>query len=100
MANIAQIQVEIFKKNTNNSTIDETICFDTNNLLDYINVLRKVQKNVNVELTKIVEQDKIDSVPVDEEDIEGLEDDSDDDVANSTCKRKLSSEKIKKKIKK
>uniref|UniRef100_A0A1Y1MU96 Uncharacterized protein n=1 Tax=Photinus pyralis TaxID=7054 RepID=A0A1Y1MU96_PHOPY len=100
MACKTQIQIEIYKNKISQGTICESINLDSSNLSDYVNVLRSVQKSVNMELTKIVEQDRIDHVPIDEEDIEGLEDDSDDEVTKCNSKRKLSSEKIKKKVKK
>ena len=67
MPDMENIGIEIFKNNTNINTINETIDFKSNSLQDYVNTLRTIQKKVNVELTKVVDQDKMDYTAADED---------------------------------
>lgn len=97
MTNNADINVEIIKNHNIKKTITQSINL-TSSFDDFVNNIRTIQENVNAELTKIVEQEKLE-ITLQDEDIQGLED-SDEDFPSYTTKRKLESKKSKKKIKK
>ncbi|KAF5298734.1 hypothetical protein FQR65_LT09603 [Abscondita terminalis] len=94
--NSGQVNIKIIKQNNVQKSLVEDVDL-TSSLNDFIERLRVVQKNVNVELTKIVDQEKLGEA-LQDEDIQGLED-SDEDLPSYISKRKLPSDKSKKKLK-
>ncbi|KAF5288486.1 hypothetical protein FQA39_LY15415 [Lamprigera yunnana] len=93
-----EIRAEIKKHNIVYQILKEPVDFNSINVTNYIEYVQKMQKKLNIELTKTVEHEKIGEA-IQDEDIVGLED-SDDDVPTYTTKRKLSHEKNEKKVKK
>ncbi|KYB26623.1 hypothetical protein TcasGA2_TC034765 [Tribolium castaneum] len=84
MTNEGVISVKICKNNVILKCLSETIQLKNHNWGNYMKSLKAVQKNVNLSLTELVEQEKAG----DEQMNEDYDEDEEDDESSETTKRK------------
>ncbi|XP_044264014.1 uncharacterized protein LOC123010897 [Tribolium madens] len=94
MTNEGVITVKIHKNNIILKCLNETVQLKNHNWGDYMKSLRTIQKNVNIALTELVEQEKTgdEQMDIGDEDYdEHMDEDEEDDEDPEATKRKLRS---------